>query len=287
MKQQKTMQHFNLHTHSTFSDGKSPMEDTVKEAIRQGMHTLGFSDHSSVPFDSRVSIPMDKNDEYVTHLKELKNKYLGKIDILSSMEMEFIPGIVVDFDKIKAQYNLDYLIGSVHLVGKSPDTLWFIDGKSIEPYDEGLKKYFGGDIRKGVRAYFDQENEMIETEKFDIIGHFDKVKMNSRGRYFHEDEKWYRDMVLETLDLIKQHDLIVEINTRGLYKQRYNGFYPSEWLLPRMKELNIPVVISSDAHLSEELTYYFKEAEEALKNVGYKETMCFKNGQWESESFRP
>ena len=99
----------------------------MKEAIRQGMHTLGFSDHSSVPFESRVSIPMDKNDEYVAHLKALKTKYLGEIDILSSMEMEFIPGIVVDFDKIKAQYNLDYLIGSVHLVGKSPDTLWFID----------------------------------------------------------------------------------------------------------------------------------------------------------------
>ena len=280
------MQHFNLHTHSTYSDGKSPMEDTVAEAISQGMHTLGFSDHSSVPFESRVSIPMDKNDEYVDHLKELKIKYKDQIDILSSMEMEFIPGIVVDFQKTKNDYGLDYLIGSVHLVGKTPDTLWFIDGKSIEPYDEGLKQYYGGDIRKGVRAYFDQENEMIETEKFDIIGHFDKVKMNARGRYFHEDEKWYQDMVLETLDLIKQHDLIVEINTRGLYKQRYNGFYPSEWLLPRMKEMNVPVLISSDAHQYWELTYYFKEAEEALKNVGYKETMCFKNGQWCAEELK-
>lgn len=278
------MQHFNLHTHSTYSDGKSPMEDTIAEAISQGMHTLGFSDHSSVPFDSRVSIPMDKNDEYVSRLKELKIKYKDKINILASMEMEFIPGIVVDFEKTKRDYELDYLIGSVHLVGKTPDTLWFIDGKSIEPYDEGLKQYFGGDIRKGVRAYFDQENEMIETEKFDIIGHFDKVKMNARGRYFHEDEKWYRDMVLETLDLIKQHDLIVEINTRGLYKQRYNGFYPSEWLLPRMKEMNIPVLISSDAHQYWELTYFFKEAEDALKSVGYKETMCFKNGQWTAET---
>ncbi len=277
------MQHFNLHTHSTYSDGKSLMEDTVEEAIRQGMHTLGFSDHSSVPFESRVSIPMDKNEEYVNHLKELKIKYKDQIDILSSMEMEFIPGIVVDFQKMKRDFGLDYLIGSVHLVGKSPDTLWFIDGKSIEPYDEGLKKYFGGDIKKGVRAYFDQENEMIETEKFDIIGHFDKVKMNARGRYFQEEEKWYRDMVLETLDLIKQHDLIVEINTRGLYKQRYNGFYPSEWLLPRMKEMNIPVVISSDAHQYWELTYFFKEAEEALRAVGYQETMCFKNGKWNAE----
>ena len=277
------MQHFNLHTHSTFSDGKSPMEDTIEEAIRQGMHTLGISDHSSLPFPSRVSIPMDKNDEYATILKELRNKYSGRINVLASMEMEFIPGIVVDFEKTKRDYQLDYLIGSVHLVGKTPDTLWFIDGKDVEPYDVGLQKYFGGDIKKGVRAYFDQENEMIETEKFDIIGHFDKIKMNSRGRYFHEDEKWYRDMVFETLDLIKQHDLIVEINTRGLYKQRYNGFYPSEWLLPRMKEMDIPVLISSDSHQYWELTYFFKEAEEALKAVGYKETMCFKNGQWEAE----
>ena len=274
------MQHFNLHTHSTYSDGKSLTEETVAEAISQGMHTLGFSDHSSVPFESRVSIPMDKNEEYATYLKELKIKYKDQIDILASMEMEFIPGIVVDFQKTKKDYDLDYLIGSVHLVGKTPETLWFIDGKSIEPYDEGLKNYFGGDIKKGVRAYFDQENEMIETERFDIIGHFDKVKMNARGRYFQEDEKWYRDMVLETLDLIKQHDLIVEINTRGLYKQRYNGFYPSEWLLPRMKEMNIPVVISSDAHQYWELTYFFKEAEEALKAVGYKETWCFNNGTW-------
>ena len=280
------MQHFNLHTHSTYSDGKSPMEDTIAEAISQGIHTLGFSDHSSVPFQSRVSIPMEKNEEYVNHLKELKIKYLDKINILSSMEMEFIPGIVVDFQKTKKDYNLDYLIGSVHLVGKTPDTLWFIDGKSTEPYDEGLKKYFDGDIRKGVRAYFDQENEMIETEKFDIIGHFDKVKMNARGRYFHEDEKWYQDMVFETLDLIKQHDLIVEINTRGLYKQRYNGFYPSEWLLPRMKAMNVPVLISSDSHQYWELTYFFKEAEEALKAVGYKATMCFKDGQWQEEELK-
>ena len=262
------------------------MEDTITEAISQGMHTLGFSDHSSVPFQSRVSIPMDKNEEYANHLKELKIKYLDKINILSSMEMEFIPGIVVDFQKTKRDYDLDYLIGSVHLVGKTPDTLWFIDGKSTEPYDEGLKKYFDGDIRKGVRAYFDQENEMIETEKFDIIGHFDKVKMNARGRYFHEDEKWYQDMVFETLDLIKQHDLIVEINTRGLYKQRYNGFYPSEWLLPRMKAMNVPVLISSDSHQYWELTYFFKEAEEALKTVGYKATMCFKDGQWHEEALQ-
>ena len=45
-----------------------------------------------------------------------------------------------------------------------------------------------------------------------------------------------------------------------------------------MREMNIPVVISSDAHLPNELTLCFKEAEDALKAAGYKETMCFQNG---------
>jgi histidinol phosphatase-like PHP family hydrolase len=51
-----------------------------------------------------------------------------------------------------------------------------------------------------------------------------------------------------------------------------------------MKEMNIPVVISSDSHKAEELTLCFKEAEDALKAAGYKETMCFKNGVFEAIS---
>ena len=78
------MQRFNLHTHSTYSDGKCPMEETIEEAVKQGLHTLGFSDHSMVPFESNVSIQNDKVDEYVSHLKELKTQYSDKITILSS-----------------------------------------------------------------------------------------------------------------------------------------------------------------------------------------------------------
>ena len=82
----------------------------------------------------------------------------------------------------------------------------------------------------------------------------------------------------------KEKSLIVEVNTRGIYKKRSTDFYPSTWILPIMREMNVPVVISSDAHLPSELTLCFKEAEEALKAVGYKETMCFRNGGYEAIS---
>ena len=260
------MQLFNLHTHSIFSDGKSTAEEVVQEAIRQGLKILGFSDHSPVPFENSFAIKNNEVNNYITTIKSLKEKYKDQIDIYCSMEMDFIPGIVKDFKKTKEELNLDYMIGSVHLVGNNIDRLWFIDGSKVETYDEGLFKYYDGDIKKGVKAFFHQYNEMIETEEFDIVGHFDKIKMHNRDRYFREDEKWYRDLLMETLTLIKEKNLIVEVNTRGIYKKRSNDFYPSTWVFPIMREMNIPVIISSDSHKAEELTMCFKEAEEALRN---------------------
>ena len=278
------MQLFNLHTHSYFSDGKSTPEEVVLEAINQGMKVLGFSDHSPVPFENSFAIKNDEVQNYISTIKSLKEKYQDQIDIYCSMEMDFIPGIVKDFKKTKEELSLDYMIGSVHLVGNDINKLWFIDGSKIETYDEGLFNYYNGDIKKGVKTFFHQYNEMIETEEFDIVGHFDKIKMHNRDRYFTENEKWYRDLLMETLTLIKEKSLIVEVNTRGIYKKRSEDFYPSTWILPIMCEMNIPVVISSDSHKSEELTLCFKEAEDALKTAGYKETMCFRNGGFEAIS---
>ena len=272
------MQLFNLHTHSNFSDGKANAEDVVIEAVNQGLKVLGFSDHSPVPFENTFAIKNENVNNYISTIKSLKEKYQDKIDIYCSMEMDFIPGIIKDFKKTKEELGLDYMIGSVHLVGNDIERLWFIDGSKVETYDEGLNNYFNGDIKKGVKTFFYQYNELIETEEFDIVGHFDKIKMHNRDRYFLEEDKWYRDLLMETLTLIKEKSLIVEVNTRGIYKKRSTDFYPSSWILPIMREMNIPVVISSDAHLPNELTLCFKEAEDALKAAGYKETMCFQNG---------
>lgn len=274
------MQRFNLHTHSVFSDGKSTPEEVVTEALRQGMTTLGFSDHSPVPFENTFAIKDNEVRNYVETINSLKEKYKDQIDIYCSMEMDFIPGIVKDFKKTKETFSLDYMIGSVHLVGNNVERLWFIDGSKWETYDEGLFNYYDGDIKKGVRAFFHQYNEMIETEAFDIVGHFDKIKMHNRGRYFSEDDKWYRDYLMETLTLIKEKSLIVEVNTRGIYKKRSDDFYPSTWVLPIMNQMGVPVVISSDSHKSEELSLCFKEAEEELKSAGYKSTICYDSGRW-------
>lgn len=266
------MQKFNLHTHSIYSDGKSTPREHVEEAIRQGLVKLGFSEHGPLPFDNNFSVKAERMPEYLAEIAQLKEELDGRdgrdrLEILVGLEADYIPGVSECFAVTKEKYHLDYLIGGVHLVGHSanPEELWFIDGPKWEIYDEGLMKFFNGDIRKAVRCFFDQTNQMIEHEAFDIIAHFDKIKMHNRDRYFHEDEDWYCKLALETLDLIHQKGLVMEINTRGIYKKRYNGFYPSPWLMKEAHKMGVPMIISSDAHHYSELTLEFDSAEQAIR----------------------
>ena len=280
------MQRFNLHTHSVYSDGKSTLREHVEEAVRQGLTTLGFSEHSPLPFDNTFSVKSANMPRYVEEVAWLKEEFKDKIDLYCALETDYIPGVSETFAATQERYHLDYLIGGVHLVGQSanPDELWFIDGPKWEIYDEGLQKFFEGDIHRAVRTFFDQSNKMIEEEKFDIIAHFDKIKMHNRDRYFHEDEPWYRKLAMETLDLIREKGLVMEINTRGIYKKRYMGFYPSPWLMEEAFKMGVPAVISTDAHHFSEITLEMESAGEALKKAGYRSVVCFKDGHWEERS---
>ena len=299
------MQNFNLHTHSIYSDGKSQPREIVEEAVRQGLTTIGFSEHSPLPFDNTFSVKSADMPSYVAEIAQLKAEFKGKIDIYCGLEADYLTGVSEPFAVTKEKYHLDYLIGGVHLVVNpalrqaqgpeetkvvepaetptqtiNPDEIWFIDGPKWEVYDEGLQKFFDGDIRRAVCRFFEQSNEMIENEQFDIIAHFDKIKMHNRDRYFHEDEPWYRKLALETLDLIREKGLVMEINTRGIYKKRYNGFYPSPWLMEEACKMSVPTIISADAHHFSEITLEFEAAEEALKKAGYRSVVNFKDGHW-------
>ncbi|HOI31238.1 MAG: histidinol-phosphatase [Bacteroidales bacterium] len=272
----------NLHTHTIFSDGKSTPEEVVKSAIDSGLQSLGFSDHAPVPFLNSFSIAEGELSNYIAKIEQLKTEFANRIEIMLSLEVDHIPVLMDDFFHQNPDLNLDYTIGSVHLVGADRlENLWFIDGPKREIYDDGLQQFFGGDIRMAVKAFYHQTNRMLEQQTPDIIGHLDKIKMHNQNRFFREDETWYRNLVRETLRLIKEKDVVAELNTRGKYKGRSDSLFPSDWILKEMKTLNIPVIISSDAHQAHEVVLLFDEAVEALKNAGYRSTWNFQQKQWQ------
>ncbi len=270
---------FNYHTHSNFCDGIGTPEDYVLAAIDKGFTHLGFSGHAPLPFRASFAIQAEQLDNYVSTIRELQQRYAGKINIYLGLEADYITGLLEDLQGLKKQCGLDYIIGSVHLV-PSPDKsgIWFTDGGKAEVYDEGLRDFFGNDIRAAVKAFYAQTNAMITTQKPDVVGHFDKVKMHNKGRYFTEQDSWYNDLVMETLTLMKETGTVCEINARGIYKQRCSDYFPGVYLWKKLAEMNIPVMVNTDAHKPEELDFLLDDALATLKESGVKETWYFENG---------
>jgi len=277
---------FNLHTHTRFSDGSSDPEDYIKEAIHQGFDTLGFSDHSPVPFENNFAIREEEVEKYIQAILQLKNTYsfmsaAPGINILLALEIDYIPGVTLPINHYHKKHPFDYFIGSVHLV-KNEDSgkLWFIDGPDIKIYDNGLKEIFSGDARMAVTAYYRQVQEMIVTQKPDIVGHLDKIKMYNRDRFFSEEEPWYVKLVEETLDLAAAAGCVIEVNTRGIYKKRSETLFPGPEVLKKIRLLNIPVTITSDAHKPHELSLCFEETRKALMDLGFESTWLKTAESW-------
>lgn len=264
----------NYHTHSLYCDGKEPLSAFVTAAEKLHYTQLGFSSHAPVPFENDFGIKEEEIDPYCREIDELQQH--TPVTLLKSLECDFIPGQSKSFDAFREEHHLDYIIGGVHLVlPPHSEDLWFIDGSKREVYDDGLDRLFGHNIRQAVTCFWEQTFEMIETEHFEIIAHFDKIKMHNQHRFFEDDEPWFQVLADKALQLIKQRDLIIEVNTRGLYKKRCDAFYPSTTLLQKARKLDIPVIISSDAHKSEDLGQFCPEARDELMRCGFDHLATF------------
>ncbi|MEA3504222.1 MAG: histidinol-phosphatase [Bacteroidota bacterium] len=275
------MKRYNIHTHSTYCDGKASLETMVKAAIAKNFKILGFSSHAPMPFENYFSIVNHTElKKYCDEVRSLAEKYRSQIKIHLSLEIDFISGITTPFASFREECGLDYTIGAVHLVKNNKNNLWFIDGGDIDIYDDGLKTLFDNDIRKAVKTYYHQVNEMITTQKPDMVAHFDKIKMNNKGRYFSENEQWYVDLVDETLENIKANNCVMEINTRGIYKGRSEVLFPGTEIIRKAKDLKIPMSLNTDAHHPNDLDGHYDETIKMLNKMGVYTSWYFDSGEW-------
>jgi len=273
----------NYHTHSTYCDGKNSLDEII-EAAAGHVFSLGFSSHAPTPFDKAWSMKRELFAAYQEHVQILKWKN-ERLQFDAGLEVDFIPGVISPSDFSE---KLDYTIGSIHFVDSFPDgEPWEIDGPETV-FEKGLELIFNGDIEKAVRRYFTLTRQMIVEAKPTIVGHLDKIKMQNRNRsFFSESESWYKDEIMETLLVIRGSDSIVEVNTRGLYKQRTSDTYPSRWVLEQIRNLKIPITLSSDAHRSEELTAQFGETAQQLLSIGMDKVQILQNGKWSEAKLTP
>ena len=255
----------NLHTHTTFCDGKNTPEEMVRGAISLGLDSLGFSGHAPCPVPGDdAGMRAGDVPAYRAEILRLREKYAGQLKIFLGLEQDyfFFPN----------EEPWDYVIGSVHYVQKGEACLP-VD-YSQEAFVRAVEQYYGGDYYSFAEDYYRLAGGVAQRTGCQIVGHFDLItKFNEGDKLFDTGHPRYVGAALEALDRLAERDVIFEINTGAMSRGYRTAPYPSPALLRAMRERNLPICITSDAHSAETLLHAFPQAAELAWECGYREQM--------------
>ena len=256
----------NLHTHTTYCDGKDTPEEMILEGLKKGFNSIGFSIHSFVPYSKTVVISLDRIERYKVEIKRLKEKYKGKIDIYLGIEYDFYS------DGFEDGY--EYTIGSVHYL----DTKNGIQGfdNSLESTLNYVNIHFDGNALSFAKCYYETVAKLPTIKKFDIIGHFDILtKNNELKRFLDTDSKEYLNYAKGAIDSLKGKIDIFEVNTGAISRGYRTSPYPQKELLKEFLIKGFKPIITSDCHNKNFLDCCFDEVKLLLKEVGFKSQCAF------------
>ena len=253
----------NLHTHTTFCDGKNTAEEMVLAALEQGLDSLGFSGHS--PLEGECwAMEEAAVGRYRREVLALREKYAGKVEVFLGLEQDILSPL--------PEEPWDYLIGSVHMLEREGER--FSVDESAETFRRGVERWFGGDPLAFAEAYYQQVGAVAEKTGCQIVGHVDLVcKFNEGNCLFDTGHPRYRAAVTEALERLAGSGAILEINTGAMSRGYRTAPYPEAWTLKRANELGLPICITSDAHSTGHLTYAFDQAAHLAQSCGYQESM--------------
>lgn len=250
------------HLHSSFSgDGKTPMEEMIKQGIKLGLTHMCFTEHNDYDYfdqDGNPDTSFEVNtDSYLYELLKLREKYAGQITVNFGIELGLQPHLMRKNSIYAKNYEFDFIIASSHICnGIDPYYPRFFEGRSEE---EAYREYFAS-IIENIRKF----------SNFDVYGHLDYVVRygpNKDREYTYEK---YKDQLDTILELLIDKGKGIEINTSAV-KHELKQLHPSMDILKRYRELGGEIItVGSDAHDAAHITQAFSQASDMLKECGYR-----------------
>jgi histidinol-phosphatase (PHP family) len=266
-----------LHTHTLFCDGADTVETMCQSAYEKKLTAIGFSSHAPIAektgFKTAWHLKEARFEAYLAEIEAARIRWEGKLTVFAGLEVDYIDGLLGPADFKDSR--LDYLIGSVHYLLPPHGEPFTVDGP-LEEFERGLREGFAGDIGALVDAYWDAEENLVKNGGFTILGHLDLIKKNNSGeRFFSSSAEAYTKRLTALAASVAKSGTVVEVNTGGVNRGKTTETYPSPFFLRLLKESEVPVIITSDAHCAEHIDGHYQMALDAVAQAGYKNTVLF------------
>ena len=154
---------------------------------------------------------------------------------------------------------------------------------AVEDVQNAIQIHCGGDPITYAKAYFEAVAEVEADTQCDIVGHFDLLtKFNERFSIFDASDPRYIKAGLEALDALLEKDVIFEVNTGAMARGYRTTPYPAPIFLRRIAEKRGNIVLSSDAHSKDRLTYGFDTALQIIKASGIGSVLTMTKNGWKN-----
>jgi len=273
-----------LHTHTKYSHGANTPAEMYAAALQRGLTLLGFSEHSPRPqgFDYLHEYRDHLNrhlPDYVREVLALKaapqSGVNGPCRILFGMEMDWLEGEEAFIRAACAAQDFDYLIGSVHFVGR-----WgFDDGAT--PWKQASQEQ----CEAWYAAYFDAWEDMLRSGLFQIAAHPDLIKIFSVERFhiwLHKAES--RARIRRCLLALRDAGMAMEVSSAGIRKA-CREIYPAPPIMQMAAELGLNISFASDAHGVDDVGYGLARLASYAGSFGFREHVFFERGRMERLPF--
>jgi histidinol-phosphatase (PHP family) len=171
--------------------------------------------------------PQDLSDTFSRYLLEanrLKDLQKDRITLLVGLETEYIDSAgLVKLEQLLSTHSasLDYIVGSVHHCDELPidfDQPRFDEVLSLQEGQEQKEK-FG----KLFSKYFDNQHELIDRLRPEVVGHFDLCRLYYPELNFKQyPEVW--EKIQRNIELAVSYGALFELNASAFRKGWKTGY---------------------------------------------------------------
>lgn len=266
------MQKFTYHTHNNnfgIYDGHNTAAEMIERAEKLGFEEIGVGNHliyhSNIPIDEDMFLDdyQKVEDLCKRNIHLIREEAINyKIKVRVGFEVDYFNSKdwLTCFEKLISRLDVDYYIGATHFLTDIEEENLF-NLYYLNKYAKTISKE---ELNSCLHRYWDNVSNLIKSGYFAFVAHLDQPKLFNLciGQEW-EDDKY---KAIEALSATK---LPYEINTSGITKMGAGRQYPDLWIIEALRDADVPVLISDDAHRVEQIGQHFEKAESLLQELNY------------------